>query len=146
MNLNITQSSKILEIERLEAILIDQIVNRTLKTNEFNPMLQTIVQPELQAKIEAQKYLEEQKKEDQKKQYFKQFFDFIGDLPFWINDKKEHFEVYKQQYDKYEIPFCCLNHFIGLPYKKDDNGIMQPHPKYPYEQILHKGLLEKKYK
>lgn len=90
--------------------------------------------------------MEKLKKEDQKKQYFKQLFDFIGDLPFWINDKKEHFEIYKQQYDKYEIPFCCLNHLIGLPHKKDDNGIMQPHPMYPYEQILYRALLEKDYK
>src|SRR6186713_3283359 len=93
MNLNITQSSKIQQLERLEAILIDQIANRILKAHEFNPILQTVVQPELQPKIEAQKYLEEQKKEDQKKQYFKQFFDFIGDLPFWINDKKEHYQI-----------------------------------------------------
>jgi hypothetical protein len=90
--------------------------------------------------------LEEQKKEDQKKQYFKQFFDFIGDLPFWIDDKKEHYEIYKNEYDRYQIPFCCLNHFIGLPYKKDDNGVMQPHPMYPYEQILYRALLEKNYK
>ena len=90
--------------------------------------------------------MESLQKEDQKKAYFKQFFDFIGDLPFWINDKKEHYEAYLKGYDQYEIPFCCLNHFIGLPYKKDDNGIMQPHPMYPYELILHRALTEKNYK
>lgn len=85
-------------------------------------------------------------KEEQKKRNSEHFFEFIQDLPFWINDKKEHLEIYKQEYDRLEIPFCCLNHFIGLPYKKDDNGIQQPHPIYPYEQILYNGLVEKLYK
>lgn len=46
-------------------------------------------------------------------------------------------------YELYGVPCCCLNHFIGLPEKLNDDGVSEPHPMYEYENILFDNLINK---